>query len=53
MTTQTQTMLLLDQYAQESGFVNLEDMKNNYSDRAYAAVMISLLHRAKTEMAAE
>ena len=49
--SQTKTMeQLLDQYAQEAGFVNLLDLKNSYTDRAYAATMQSLVRRARAEL---
>lgn len=50
MTTNPQMMMLLDKYAQEAGFANLADMKNNYSDRTYSAVLAPMVRRAKAEM---
>ena len=41
-------MALLDQYAQESGFRDLADMKASYTDRAYAAALGAMLQRAKS-----
>jgi hypothetical protein len=41
---------LLDQYAQESGFRDLADLKSNYSDAAYAAVLASMIRRAKSAL---
>jgi hypothetical protein len=43
-------MALLDQYAQESGFADLADLKHNYTDRAYAHTLSSLLRRATSEL---
>lgn len=45
--TNTQLMALLDQYAQESGFADLADMKASYNDRAYAVALGAMLQRAK------
>lgn len=39
-------MSLLDQYAQEAGFANLQDLKNNYTDKAYAQVIGAMTLRA-------
>lgn len=47
----TKMMTLLDQYAQEAGFRDLADMKNSYSDRAYAAAVAPMILRAKRELA--
>ena len=49
-TTNPALMALLDQYAQESGFRDLADLKNSYTDRAYAHTVSMLLRRATAEL---
>lgn len=46
-TTDNALMALLDQYAQESGFADLADMKASYNDRAYAVALGAMLQRAR------
>jgi uncharacterized protein YihD (DUF1040 family) len=48
-----QLMALLDQYAQESGFKDLADLKDNYMPRAYQQVMPMFIRRAHAELAQE
>jgi len=43
-------MSLLDQYAQESGFRDLADMKASYTDRAYATALGAMIQRARLAM---
>lgn len=50
--TNHQLMALLDQYAQESGFLDLADLKHNYHPRAYAQVIAVYLRRANSELEA-
>jgi hypothetical protein len=49
-TTNPALMALLDQYAQASGFRDLADLKNSYTDRAYAHTLSMLLRRANSEL---
>lgn len=46
-------MALLDQYAQESGFADLADLKNNYMPRAYNHTMAMMVRRARYELGQE
>jgi hypothetical protein len=45
-TAKAKLMSLLDQYAQEAGFANLQDLKNNYTDKAYAKVVGAMVLRS-------
>jgi hypothetical protein len=45
-----QLMALLDQYAQESGFKDLADLKHNYTDTAYSHVLPLLITRARNAL---
>ena len=47
---QAQFMAQLDQYAQESGFANLADLKNNYTEQAYRAVLTPMMWRAMRDV---
>lgn len=51
--TDTALMALLDQYAQESGFADLADMKASYNDRAYATALGAMIQRARYEQEAQ
>jgi hypothetical protein len=37
---------LLDQYAQEAGFTNMLDLKDNYTPKAYGSVVAQMVLRA-------